>query len=664
MEIFMSPTETQEPGRTTGASRPAVPTSHAGFKRRYPIGAELTPQGISFRVWAPAADEVALEFFDSVEAQKPSWSEPMIPEEDGYHALLAPRARAGTLYRFKIDKSSVPDPASRFQPSGPHGPSQVVDPAQFEWTDHEWRGVPENRRVVYEMHVGTFTPEGTWASATEQLSELARLGITVIEMMPVADFPGNFGWGYDGVDLFAPTRLYGTPDDLRRFVNRAHEAGIEVILDVVYNHIGPDGNYLKVFSPDYFTDRYKNEWGQPLNFDGPNSAPVREFFCTNARYWIEEFHMDGLRFDATQQIFDSSKEHVLCEIGRVTRDASPKRPVFLVCENESQHTRLVRRIDQGGFGMDALWNDDLHHSFIAALTGKAEAYYTDYRGQPQEFISAFKYGYLYQGQWYKWQKQNRGRSTKGVCSRCFVNFMENHDQTANSLRGQRLHQLASPGCYRALTALCLLGPGVPMLFQGQEFASTAPFVFFADHNPELAALVRKGRKEFLDQFPSIASPDSESCYMAPELKSTFDACKLNLSERETHSPAYQLHRDLLALRREDPVLSVADADSIDGAVLSPTAFALRFFAATGEDRVLLVNTGMDLPLLPVPEPLLAPPDEHAWELVWSSDHPRYGGCGCGPLHTDDRWVLPGQCAVLLAARPAPMNLTPVQVAEP
>lgn len=641
-----------------GGNQPARAT------RRYPIGAETTPRGVSFRVWAPAAPVVVLEVFDTVEAERPAASLRMIAEPDGYHVLLARELRAGTLYKFRLGDASVPDPASRYQPAGPHGPSQVIDPGQFHWTDQHWKGVPENRRVVYEMHVGTFTPEGTWLAAAEMLPELAELGVTVIEMMPVADFPGKFGWGYDGVDLFAPTRLYGQPDDLRRFVDRAHALGIEVILDVVYNHVGPDGNFLKVFSPDYFTDRYKNEWGQPLNFDGPNSGPVREFFCTNARYWIEEFHMDGLRFDATQQMYDSSKEHILSEIGRATRDAAARRALFLICENESQHPRLVRPVSAGGIGMDGLWNDDLHHSIVAALTGKAEAYFTDYRGAPQEFISAFKYGYLYQGQWYRWQKKHRGRSTRGVCSRCFVNFMENHDQVANSLRGQRLHQLASPGCYRAITALCLLGPGVPMLFQGQEFASSAPFVFFADHNPELAALVRKGRKEFLDQFPSIAAPESEPCYRHPEAEATFTACKLNPKERQANVAARLLHGDLLALRRDDPVLSVADADTVDGAVLGQSAFVIRFFADEGKDRVLLVNLGVDLPLSPAPEPLLAPPEEHAWHLLWSSDRPQYGGCGCGALRTDDQWILPGHSAILLDARPAPMNLTATERAEP
>src|SRR5581483_1649846 len=271
-------------------------------------------------------------------------------------------------------ENTFPDPASRFQPEGPHGPSQVVSSDKFQWTDQGWPGVQLNGQVIYEMHVGTFTDEGTWRSAAERLPELADTGVTVIEMMPVADFPGNFGWGYDGVNLFAPTRLYGSPDDLRDFINQAHAHGIGVILDVVYNHLGPDGCYLSEFSKSYFTDRYENEWGQAINFDGADAGPVREFFATNAAYWIREFHFDGLRLDATQQMFDSSPRHILVEITEAVRNAGGRRSTIMVAENERQHTILARPIEQGGYGIDALWNDDFHHSAVVALTGKREAY--------------------------------------------------------------------------------------------------------------------------------------------------------------------------------------------------------------------------------------------------------------------------------------------------
>jgi maltooligosyltrehalose trehalohydrolase len=499
------------------------------------------------------------------------------------------------------------------------------------------------------MHIGTFTHEGTWKAALQELPELAKLGITVLEIMPVADFPGRFGWGYDGVNLFAPTWLYGLPDGLREFVNRAHELGLGVILDVVYNHFGPDGNYLKEFSPDYFTDRYRNEWGEALNFDGENSAPVREFFISNAGYWIDEFHIDGLRLDATQQIFDASEEHVLTAITRRVREAGGKRSTYIVAENETQQTRLVRPVEQGGHGMDALWNDDFHHSATVALTGRNEAYYSDHLGTPQEFISAVKHGYLFQGQWYSWQKKRRGSPAIGLHPNRFVNYIQNHDQIANSLGGIRLHQLTSAGCYRAMTALLLLAPGTPMLFQGQEFAASTPFLYFADHHPELAELVRAGRREFLEQFLSVACNESKAFLNDPESVEAFTSCKLDFSERKKHAGYYQLHRDLLKLRRADVVFSKPRGGGVDGAVLGPDAFVLRFFGEDENDRLLLVNLGMDLNLKQVPEPLLAPAMDGDWKLIWSSEDPRYGGCGTPCVETDCGWRIPGHAAVVMAA---------------
>ena len=457
--------------------------------RRLPVGAEALPGGgVHFRVWAPRRRRVAVVFEGGPDAVE------LAAEGDGYFSGHAASARAGALYRCRLDDDPnlYPDPVSRFQPQGPHGPSEVIDPSAFAWTDRGWRGAGLAGQVIYEMHVGAFTREGTWEAAGRELSELADLGVTVIEVMPVADFTGRFGWGYDGVNLFAPTRLYGRPDDFRRFVDRAHAAGLGVILDVVYNHFGPDGNYLGQFSKDYFTDRYKNEWGEAINFDGPNCGPVREYFVANAGYWVEEFHIDGLRLDATQQIFDTSADHVLSAVGRRIREAAHGRATLIVAENEPQDVRIVRPVEKGGVGLDGLWNDDYHHSAVVALTGRNEAYYTDYHGGAQEFISAIKYGYLYQGQRYKWQEQRRGTSTLDVPPAHFVAFLENHDQVANSARGLRLHRLSGPGRLRALTALTLLAPGTPMLFMGQEFAASSPFLFFADHPEELARLVRTG----------------------------------------------------------------------------------------------------------------------------------------------------------------------------
>ena len=497
------------------------------------------------------------------------------------------------------------------------------------------------------MHIGTFTPEGTWASAMRELPELAALGITVLEVMPVAEFPGRFGWGYDGVDFFAPTRLYGEPDDFRRFVDRAHALGMGVILDVVYNHVGPDGNYLKQFSEAYFTDRYSTDWGEAINFDGANAGPVREFFLANAGYWIAEFHLDGLRLDATQNIYDQSSEHILAALTRRVRQMAGGRSTIIVAENEPQHVQLVQPQEQGGYGIDALWNDDFHHSAMVALTGQNEAYYSDYLGKPQEFISAVKWGYLYQGQWYTWQKQRRGTPGLGLQPATFVTFLQNHDQVANSARGQRCHVFTSPGCYKALTAVMLLGPGTPMLWQGQEFAASSPFFFFADHQQELAKLVSQGRVEFLSQFQGIATPEMQAYLPDPADPETFERSKLDFSEREQHAEMYQLHRDLLQLRREDAVFRAQRRGGVDGAVLGPEAFVLRFFGENGQDRLLLVNLGLALALSPVPEPLLAPPEGMQWETGWSSEDPQYGGGGTPPLETEEHWQIPGQAAVVL-----------------
>jgi maltooligosyltrehalose trehalohydrolase len=501
-------------------------------------------------------------------------------------------------------------------------------------------------QVIYEMHLGTFTPEGTWEAAMRQLPELAATGITAIEIMPLADFAGKFGWGYDGVNLFAPTRLYGTPDDARRFIDRAHSLGMGVLHDVVYNHLGPDGNYLGQFSNDYVTDRYKTDWGPAINYDGPNAGPVRETIAGNAAYWIDEYHFDGLRLDATQNIYDSSGEHILAVISRRVRQAANGRATIVVTENEPQNIQLVRPLESGGYGFDGMWNDDFHHTARVALTGRNEAYFTDYRGTPQEFISAIKRGFLYQGQRYLWQKKRRGTSTVDVPPATFVTFLENHDQISNT-GGKRPWQLSHPGRYRALTALVLLGPGTPMLFQGQEFASSRPFFFFADHQPELARLVYKGRKEFLAQFPSQGHAAMQERVPDPADPATFERCKLDFSEREKHAGLYALHRDLLRLRREDPVFQAQRVGGVDGAVLGSQAFVLRFFGADGDDRLLLINLGSDLLLASAPEPLLAPHEGREWEVLWTSEDVRYGGDSAIAVEGEEGWRLPGESAVVL-----------------
>ena len=612
--------------------------------RRYPIGAEIAPRGgVHFRVWAPRRKTV------EVVGSEPGFGAASLEREaGGYHSGLVPHAANGSLYRFRLDGGDCfPDPASRFQPEGPHEWSQVVDPALFGWTDKTWPGIRLEGQVIYEMHIGTFTREGTFDAARRELPELARAGISVIEIMPIADFPGRFGWGYDGVGLFAPVAIYGRPDDFRRFVDDAHHAGIGVILDVVYNHVGPDGNYLRQFSEDYFSSRYENDWGEAINYDGANSAPVREWVMANARYWIEEYHLDGLRLDATQQIFDCSVENIIMAVTKSAREAAGARGIIVVAENEPQATKLIRPIPQGGYGLDALWNDDFHHSARVALTARNEAYYTDYLGRAQELISAVKYGFLYQGQRYKWQKQRRGTPGLDLRPAQFITYIQNHDQVANSATGQRLHQLTSPGRLRAMTALLLLAPGTPMLFQGQEFAASSPFHYFADHRPELNQQVREGRTQFLMQFPSLAQPEMRDFDIDPSDPATFERCKLDLRERQRHAGIYALHADLLRLRRDDPVFRLQKRGGLDGAVFSDEAFVLRYFGQNGDDRLLLVNLGRDLHLDPAPEPLLAPPEDKLWELLWSSEDPGYGGSGTPPVDSEDNWRIPGQAAVVL-----------------
>ena len=613
--------------------------------RTFPVGAELQPNGTGthFRVWAPEHSSMAVVFEDGLGAV------PLNAEEGGYFSGLAAEARAGARYKYEVDhKEAYPDPASRYQPSGPHGFSEIVDPQAFVWSDIEWVGVKLARQVIYELHLGTFTPGGTWLSAAEKLQYLHDTGITLIEVMPVADFPGKFGWGYDGVQPYAPASIYGHPDDMRAFVDKAHGMGLGVVLDVVYNHLGPDGNYLTKFSPFYLTEKYKTDWGQAINFDGAESGPVREFFRENAAYWIRDFHLDGLRLDATQDIYDESEPHIITEIGEAGRKAAGPRSIVLIGENEPQNTQLIRPVQGGGSDLDALWNDDFHHSAMVALTGKAEAYYTDYRGKPQEFVSAMKYGYLYQGQWYRWQKKRRGRSNLGLPRAAMVTFIQNHDQVANSARGQRVQELSAPGVLKAITALTLLGPGTPMLFQGQEFAASSPFLYFADHKPELAQLIRAGRVEFLEQWRSLQLPEMQKCLIDPCSEETFQRCKLDFAEVDKHAEQYAFHQDLLRLRRKDPVLSRQGENGIDGAVLSESAFVLRYFSPDFQhDRLLVVNLGTDLELNPSPEPLLAPPNGTHWKELWSSDDARYGGCGTAPLDSSENWRIPGHAAVVL-----------------
>lgn len=606
--------------------------------RKYDQGPELVNGGVDFRVWAPEHRQVDLliEGADPLSMQR---------TDDGYWRTLAAGLTVGAHYGYRVDGSErLADPASRLQPEGPSGWSEVVDGGNFRWSDGAWKGLRLPRQVIYEMHLGTFSAEGTWHGAMVQLPRLRDLGATIVEVMPVGEFAGRFGWGYDGVDLYAPYHVYGAPDDFRRFVDTAHALGLGVMLDVLYNHFGPEGATLARFASAYFSEQ-QTEWGRAINYDGPNCGPVRRFVIDNAAYWISEFHLDGLRLDATHGIYDNSSEHIITALTRAARLAAAGREIIVVAENEPQDSRMI-----ASQGLDGLWNDDFQHSAQVALTGRREAYFADYQGNAREMVASAASGFLYQGQLYTWQQRRRGHRIRSAPSWMLVNYLENHDQVANSLWGQRLWQSSSPAAHRVMTAYLLLGPWTPLLFQGQEWNASAAFLYFADHMGEVAEKVLQGRGKFLRQFPSMRDP--EAVLPDPADPRTFETCRLSWSERDEprHVRALALHRDLLELRRNDSVLAAPQQGGVtfDGRALTETSWVLRYFGANGDDRLLVCNLGTQTRLGPVSEPLLAPPEGGRWRLRWSSEQVRYGGSGVvSPEDEDGRWDLPGQTAVFL-----------------
>ena len=599
-----------------------------------------------FRVWALHASEVQVIFEGTESALA------LGATEGGYFEGISADAKVGALYRYRIDGTGpYPDPCSRYQPQGPHGPSQVVDPDAYRWCDAHWRGVGLQGQVLYELHVGTFTPQGTFDAAIDKLDYLVQLGVTVVELMPLAECPGRWNWGYDGVALFAPYHVYGDHDACKRFIDAAHARGLGVILDVVYNHLGPDGNYLRCFSPCYFSEKYQTEWGEPLNFDGLNSHGVRDFIIGNACYWIREFHFDGFRLDATQSIFDASRSHIVAELIEQARAAADPRKIIVIAENEPQRAEHLRAPEDGGLGLDGMWNDDYHHTARVALTGSRDGYYHDYTGTPQELVSCIKRGFLYQGQYYAWQKKPRGSPLPRRWNPAsLVVFLQNHDQVANTSLGVRCAAYTSAGRLRALTALTLLAPQTPLLFMGQEFGASTPFMYFADHPPDLAAQVHRGRREFVAQFRAESTDQAQRQIPDPKSADTFLASKLDWQEAQTHATWLQLHRDLLQVRRSDPVVARQDITAIDGAVLGSDAFVIRWFDELHGDRLLVVNTGKECLLVPAPEPLLAPEIHSEWSLLWSSDDVAYGGRGAlAPIDAQDEpiWRLAAESALLL-----------------
>jgi maltooligosyltrehalose trehalohydrolase len=517
-----------------------------------PFGARAAESGgIRFSLWAPGLDAVALEL-----GLEPSETHAMEKEASGFHSIAVPRAKAGDLYRFVLpDGLRVPDPASRFNPRDVHGPSQVIDPCAYSWRNPSWTGRPWEETVLYELHVGAFTPEGTFTAAKERLPELADLGITMIELMPVADFPGRRNWGYDGVLPFAPDASYGTPDDLKALIDAAHGLGLSMMLDVVYNHFGPEGNYLHAYCPEFFNPAHPTPWGAAINFDGPASGTVRDYFVHNALYWVEEFRFDGLRLDSIHAIRDDSARPIVREIQDALRDGPGlTRHVFLALENDANHASLLNlgRAGGGSLTRTTQWNDDLHHAAHVLIAGESDGYYEDYAAAPLEnFGRALAEGFVYQGQASPFRNgEPRGEPATHLPSSAFISFLQNHDQVGNRAFGERLHTLADPALLRAARACLLLSPHIPMFFMGEEFLATTSFLFFCDFGPELADAVARGRREEFKRFAAFSDEAARARIPDPSAVSTFTASKLRWAERTEPLPASELAeiRELLAIR--------------------------------------------------------------------------------------------------------------------
>ncbi|WP_457093714.1 malto-oligosyltrehalose trehalohydrolase [Microvirga sp. P5_D2] len=518
-----------------------------------PFGAEVASEGVRFALWAPSAENVSL-ILDDMEL-------PMPAGQEGWYNLLSKDARAGMRYGFKIDgKLIVPDPASRFQPDDVHGRSLVVDPQSYTWSQAHWMGRPWEETVLYELHVGTATQEGTYVALIGKLEALRDLGVTAIELMPVAEFPGERNWGYDGVLPFAPDAAYGSPDDLKRLIDRAHELGLMVFLDVVYNHFGPSGNYLHAYAKEFFTDRHPTPWGAGINVDGDGSRHVRDFFIHNALYWLEEYRFDGLRFDAVHAIIDDSKLHFLEELANRIRAAFPERHIHLVLENEANQARWLERQENGKPSLHtAQWADDIHNAWHALLTGESEGYYHDYAEAPLQHLGrAIAEGFAYQGDPspHK-QGKIRGEPSAHLPPSAFVSFLQNHDQVGNRAFGERLSHLIPADRLELAQAIFLLSPQIPMLFMGEEWAASSPFQFFVDFEsePDLAKAVRDGRRGEFKHFKAFTHPETAQRIPDPTDRATFERSKIDWSEaeRSPHRDIRTRTQSLLELRRTEIV---------------------------------------------------------------------------------------------------------------
>jgi malto-oligosyltrehalose trehalohydrolase len=563
---------------------------------------------------------------------------PLDRRDNGWFELVTNAAGAGTKYKFRIDNErEVPDPASRFQPQDVNGPSEVIDPDAFDWQDLAWRGRPWEEAVIYELHVGAFTPRGTFAAIAEHLDYLSDLGITALELMPVGDFPGQRNWGYDGVFPFAPDSTYGRPEDLKELIQSAHSRDIMVLLDVVYNHFGPEGNYLGFYAPQFFTDRHRTPWGKGINFDGPESRVVRDFFIDNALYWLNEYHFDGLRLDAVHAITDDSELHILAELADAVRKSlGQDRHIHLVLENDSNQSRYLRRSEGcQPQAYTAQWNDDIHHALHVLITGERDGYYCDYSKQPIDQLGrCLINGFAFQGETSLHRdSQPRGESTDGLPLTAFISFMQNHDQIGNRAFGERITNIADPAAVRAAAAILLLAPSPPMIFMGEEFGAETPFLFFCDFKGDLAAAVTAGRRDEFARFSRFTDPADRERIPDPNAVTTFEASRLNWNviTQPRHREWLGLYRQLLKLRRDRilPLLSTACRVQADYEVRGNRGLTARWKFSDNSQLTLVANLRSEsLSLLDVPDkPILYANNQvsidalqqgilPAWSVVW------------------------------------------------
>lgn len=598
-------------------SEPTTPS-----KATVSVGAHCGNEGVRYRVWAPDHERAAVRIrtMDAGERRIE-----LVPEGDGFFGGWDENGRGGDLYQFELGESGIfPDPASRFQPHGVHGPSQCVDPRSYVWPTENWERPRWRGQTIYELHVGTFTEDGTFRSAIERLDHLVELGVEAIEIMPVADFPGDRNWGYDGVAIYAPARCYGTPDDFRALVDAAHQRGLVVILDVVYNHLGPSGNYLGEYARDYFHPSRTTPWGRAFNIDAPHSRPVRDFFVENAAYWLDEYRVDGLRLDATHAIEDTSERHLLSEIA----EAVHSRGGFVIAEDERNSCDLLIAKDPSGHVMDAVWSDDFHHQIRVALTGLRESYFASYAGSSDELAATLERGWFYTGQAFPfWNGRGRGADCSHLPPYSFVYCIENHDQVGNRALGERLEHLVDPALFRAASMLLCLSPYPPLLFMGQEWAASSPFLFFTQHEGELGRAVSEGRRKEFAQAGLNASIRPEDIPDPQELM-TFVRSKLDWTELQA-----QPHRDILALYREclrvrkqwiRPFSFQRDGWSVG---VADPAVVVRYQIDNGPILLLIVSLRPGQIDSVAQYPMLAPRAGRRWRSEVQSEDPHFGGSG-------------------------------------